>query len=152
MLSMSVEHANQLRQLIVEKHRPQPAGLANVYSLIIIYYSQCTIRQPKVIFLHMPAGKHKKKFISWDSQCLSHKSSIKNIALLDLWHGKTKPKFKLFLENVTMHIKSVINIPITITGVGTVTYLAKNIVADMPATASCLFMKEHMGYYSCTFC
>ena len=60
MLSMSVEHANQLRQLIVEKHRPQPAGLANVYSLIIIYYSQCTIRQPKVIFLHMPAGKHKK--------------------------------------------------------------------------------------------
>ena len=33
MLSMLVEHANQLRQLIVEKHRPQPAGLANIYIL-----------------------------------------------------------------------------------------------------------------------
>ena len=75
MLSMSVEHANQLRQLIVEKHRPQPAGLANVYSLIIIYYSQCTIRQPKVIFLHMPAGKHKKNlFHETASAC--HKKEI----------------------------------------------------------------------------
>ena len=30
MLSMSVEHANQLEQLIVEKYRPQPAGIANI--------------------------------------------------------------------------------------------------------------------------
>ena len=30
MLSMSVEHANQLRQLIVEKYRSQPAGIANI--------------------------------------------------------------------------------------------------------------------------
>ena len=30
MLSMSVEHANRLRQLIVEKYRSQPAGIANI--------------------------------------------------------------------------------------------------------------------------
>ena len=76
MLSMSVEHANQLRQLIAGKHRPQPAELANTYSSIIIYYSQRTIIQPKVIFLHMPAGKHKKNFISWDSQCLSQSFNV----------------------------------------------------------------------------
>ena len=100
MLSMSVEHANQLRQLIVEKHRPQPAGLANVYSLIIIYYSQCTIRQPKVIFLHMPAGKHKKNFISWDSQCLSHYSPWTSRASS---RGQQKYNETSFWYNYHMH-------------------------------------------------
>ena len=94
---MSVEHANQLRQLIVEKHRPQPAGLANVYSLIIIYYSQCTIRQPKVIFPHMPAGKHKKIYFMRQPVPVTILRSLQKVILT-----ATRSVFCVFVIKTTM--------------------------------------------------
>ena len=63
MLSMSVEHANQLRQLIVEKHRPQPAGLANIYILrSLSTIASVPLDNPKSFpFICQLASTHTKK-------------------------------------------------------------------------------------------
>ena len=60
---MSVEHANQLRQLIVEKHRPQPAGLANIYILrSLSTIASVPLDNPKSFpFICQLASTHTKK-------------------------------------------------------------------------------------------
>ena len=80
------------------------------------------------------------------------RSAIGNISLLAIWHGNGKPDFRFFLKNVVQNLESFLGQKFDLENVGEVKFLAKCLVADMPATASCLFMKEHMGYYSCGFC
>ena len=77
---------------------------------------------------------------------------MKNLSLLGLWHGQNKPDFKLFLTKIVFELKTVINGNHNFEGIGKISFRARSIVCDMPATAYSLSMYQHMGYFSCTFC
>ena len=74
MLSMSVEHANQLRQLIVGNIVPnQPNQLIHILQSLSTIAS-VLLHNPKSFPSYASWQAHKKNFVSWDSQCLSHHS------------------------------------------------------------------------------
>ena len=49
-------------------------------------------------------------------------------------------------------LKTVLNRTFDFEEIGKIRFVARLIVCDMPATAYCLSMYQHMGYFSCTFC
>ena len=73
----------------------------------------------------------------------------KNLALAALWHGPHKPNFKVFLTKIVFEFKTVLNRTFDFEEIR---FVARSIVCDMPATAYCLSMYQHMGYFTCTFC
>ena len=80
------------------------------------------------------------------------RSFIKNLALAALWHGSNKPKFKVYLTKTVFELKIVLNRTSDFEDTGKVRFVVRSIVCDIPATAYCLSMYQHMGYFSCTFC
>ena len=80
------------------------------------------------------------------------RSSVKNMALLAVWHGQGKPDFKSFLDKIVFEIKTILHQSFEFERIGKLRSVARSLVCDMPATAYSLCMYQHMGFFSCTFC
>ena len=73
-------------------------------------------------------------------------------ALAALWHGPNKPNFKVLMTKIVFEIKTVLKRTFDFEEIGIIRFVARSIVCDIPATAYCISMYQHMGYFNCTFC
>ena len=81
--------------------------------------------------------------------------SLKIIVFRRLWYGPDKPDFDLFQISFTRQIRALIvnGFQITSNGQRITIYLnVQSQLADLPAKAASLKMKQYNGQYGCTIC
>jgi len=80
---------------------------------------------------------------------------IRNILLLGLWYGPSKPDFELFQLNIVTKLKKLMNDGLEICFQGNTYHYFLNIqaeLADLPAKAASLNMKQFNGRHGCSVC
>ena len=80
------------------------------------------------------------------------RGAFSNLALLGLWHGKSKPDFAKLLPLMVFEIESLTESKLNIENLGTLRFRVRSFVADMPATACILCMVQFNEYSSCPHC
>ena len=77
------------------------------------------------------------------------RGAFSNFCLLAMWHGKTKPDFKIMLPRFVFELESLFDARLQVNGLGEIKFCVRSIVADIPATAYVLCMNQFNGYFSC---
>ena len=80
------------------------------------------------------------------------RGKFQNLALLGLWHGKSKPNWNFFNKKVCTEIELFVRGKAFIDNLGLCSFKFQYLICDMPAMASLCQVQQFNGYYGCPYC